>query len=306
MRRKTLDLILILCMTIVFGCTLTGCDDTSADAADNADAAEGEETEPKESDAYEEYIRSALEGVNGDRPAADGASPTGEGTSGDNTGTPVPKETKDVATDRTAPTSLDVSSMESPDVLNDPSLKDHILDTDSVSPSPTDTVTPSSTGDVSPSPTLDPNATPTPEPTPYITPDEFDVGKCCIYINGESDSGLGTEVVTAINKVRKDLGYKELVKNTSLSTCADRRTRETVARFDHVRPNGQMFYSLAPEHFKAEMIIRSRQKGEEIVDTLIKNDPISKNLIFTEKYQSIGASSFKCNGDQYTVVSFGL
>ena len=306
MRRKTLDLILILCMAIVFGCTLTGCDDTSADAADNADAAEGEETEPKESDAYEEYIRSALEGVNGDRPAADGASPTGEGAYGENTENAVPKETKDVSTDRTAPTSFDVSSMESPDVLNDPSLKDHILATDSVSPSPTDSVTPSPTGDVSPSPTLDPNATPTPEPTPYITPDEFDVGKCCIYINGESDSGLGTEVVTAINKVRKDLGYKELVKNTSLSTCADRRTRETVARFDHVRPNGQMFYSLAPEHFKAEMIIRSRQKGEEIVDTLIKNDPISKNLIFTEKYQSIGASSFKCNGDQYTVVSFGL
>ena len=39
MRRKTLDLLLILCMAIVFGCTLTGCDDTAADAADNADAA---------------------------------------------------------------------------------------------------------------------------------------------------------------------------------------------------------------------------------------------------------------------------
>ena len=297
MRRKTLDLILILCMTLVFGCTLTGCDDTAADAADNADAAEGEETEPKESDAYEEYIRSALEGVNGDRPAAD-VSPTGEGAPGENSENAVLKETKDVATDRTAPTSLDVSSMESPDVVTDP-LSEGSTD-------PFGSTTPTPTEDLSPSPTEDPNATPTPEPTPYITPEEFDVGKCCIYINGESDSGLDTEVVTAINKVRKDLGYKELVNNKSLATCADRRTRETVARFDHVRPNGQMFYSLAPEHFKAEMIVRSRSKGEEIVDQLIKNDPVSRNLIFTEKYQSVGASSFKCNGDQYTVVSFGL
>lgn len=294
MRRKSICYILISCLLISF--MLPGCDDTAA--ADAAGEAEGETAENPPADAYEEYIRAALDSVNGDAPTkttSDVAAPEGEGAP---PSTKVP-ETRNISTDRTAPTNFDVSSMETPDVLNDPSLKDHIYDPASdTSPSPT--LTPSA------SPTEDPNATPTPTPTPYITPEEFEVGKCCIYINGENDSGLGTEVVTAINKVRKDLGYKELVNNKSLATCADRRTRETVARFDHVRPNGQMFYSLAPEHFKAEMIIRSRGKGEEIIDSLIKNDPVSRNLIFTEKYQSVGASSFKCNGDQYTVVSFGL
>ena len=48
------------------------------------------------------------------------------------------------------------------------------------------------------------------------------------------------------------------------------------------------------------------QKAEDTVDAMIKNDPVSRRLIFTEKYQSIGASSFKCNGTRFTVVSFGL
>ena len=54
------------------------------------------------------------------------------------------------------------------------------------------------------------------------------------------------------------------------------------------------------------MLVIDNQKAEETVDAMIKRDPISRNLIFTEKYQSIGAASFKCNGMRYTVVAFGL
>ena len=302
MKKNNPFLIILMIMCLALSLVLAGCNE---EAAEDAAAGTADETqEEPAADAYDEYIRAALDRINGDsaqnagssgEPGAEGTSPAGE--DGTQAPTKVP-ETRSISTDRNAPSAIDISSMESPDVVTDP-LSEGSTD-------PFGSTTPTPTEDLSPSPTEDPNATPTPEPTPYITPEEFDVGKCCIYINGESDSGLGTEVVTAINKVRKDLGYKELVNNKSLATCADRRTRETVARFDHVRPNGQMFYSLAPEHFKAEMIVRSRSKGEEIVDQLIKNDPVSRNLIFTEKYQSVGASSFKCNGDQYTVVSFGL
>lgn len=262
---------MIICISSVFA--LTGCDE-EAKAPENEEGVSVE----KPSDPYEEYIKNALDSVN------------------DNGETPVETPTKDpnekdVQTERTRAKIPYVSSMESPDTV-DPFY--NIYDT----PTPSDSE--------SPTPTEDPNATPTPTPTPYITPDEFEVGKCCIYINGESDSAYGTEVITAINNARKDLGYPELVKNTGLSTCADRRTRELAAAYSHTRPNGLPFYSLAPEHFKAEMLVINNQKAEDTVDIMIKKDPISRNLIFTEKYQSIGASSFKCNGMKYTVVAFGL
>ena len=101
---------------------------------------------------------------------------------------------------------------------------------------------------------------------PYITPDEFEVGRCCVYIRGESDSAFGTEIVTEMNKVRKDLGYDELIKNKSLSTCADRRTRETVALYAHARPNGEQFFSLAPEHFKAEITRTHSKQSNQIIE----------------------------------------
>ncbi len=281
MRRRTFISFFISCILAVN--LMTGCD-----GADEKDGSTGEtgdtaEATDKEKDAYDQYIKDALSSVNGNKPAADdGTTPA----AAQNTGG------KDISAPRTAADAITFSAMEDPDVY-DP-------DSDAFDPFA------KTTEDPSPSPTIDPNATPTPEPTPYITPEEFEVGKCCIYINGESDSAYGAEVVTAINKARTDLGYKSLVSNKGLATCADRRTREIAANFSHTRPNGQFFTSIAPEHFKAEMLIIDNQKAEATVDVLIKQDPISRNLIFTEKYQSIGASSFKCNGMRYTVVSFGL
>ena len=283
MRRFVFLSIGIICLIM---CLLSAC--SSGDAEDvpgaaNASAEEGAETEDKPKDAYDEYIRNAIASVDGNK--------NGEAE-------PAPDEepVRSITVDRTAPSDFYISSMENEDAVPDPYVftqKDEETD-----------VTP--TASESPSPTEDVSGTPTPTPTPYITPDEFEVDTCCIYMNGESDSAYGTEVVTAINKTREDLGYKPFEKNKGLSDCADRRTREIAANFSHTRPNGQPFYSVAPEHFKAEMLIVNNQKAEDAVDTLIKRDPVSRALIFTNKYRSIGASSFKCNGMKYTVVSFGL
>ena len=270
MRNKWLLHILIICASsfVLCSCNSDGQENATADTQEDKDAEEAAK------EGYDGYIQSVLNSVNG------------------NPVTPVPSDGQAIQFDKTAPDDMYISSMENPDTTGTPDYDPFATPT--VEPSP------------SPSPTEDPNATPTPEPTPYITPEEFEVGKCCIYINGESDSAYGTEIITAINKARTDLGYDMLITNKGLSTCADRRTREIAASFSHTRPNGQQFYSLAPEHFKAEMLIINNQKAEEAVDCLIKTDPVSRNLIFTTKYKSIGASSFKCNGMKYTVVSFGL
>lgn len=283
MRRNKFFAVLLVCIISMF--FLPACDSQS-ESDENGTGTEGQssEEENQEKDPYDEYIRSALRNVNQDGKTTADVTPTNAPTSIPDIPTVTPIITP--ADDFT------VSSMEGPDDYADVFT--------------TPTPYPTETAEASPSPTDDPNATPTPTPTPYITPDEFDVGKCCIYINGESDSAFGTEVITAINKARTDLGYKPLITNKGLGTCADRRTREIAANFDHTRPNGLQFYSLAPEHFKAEMLLMTMQKAEDTVDAMIKNDPVSRRLIYTEKYQSIGASSFKCNGTRFTVVSFGL
>ncbi len=262
---------------------IAGCDSKDGEGADDTQKETSDKPDTSGSDDYDEYIRSSLDSMNGSATA----SPT-----------PAANDGKAVSVDRNAAgDDFYVSAADMGDDLNDP-----YSDQDSFDPFATPTPDP----ELSPSPTEDPNATPTPSPTPYITPEEFEVGKSLIYINGESDSAYGTEIITAINKARTDLGYPPLITNKGLTTCADRRTREIAASLSHTRPNGQPFYSLAPEHFKAEMLVINKQKAEETVDVMIKKDPISRALIFTEKYQSIGASSFKCNGMNCTVVSFGL
>jgi len=137
-----------------------------------------------------------------------------------------------------------------------------------------------------------------------LTPDTFDVGTCCIYINGEIDESYGSDIVKAINKARTDLGYEAMTEKEGLDTCANRRTREIAAHFGHMRPNGTAFYSLAPQYFKAEMLAIDGAKASETVDAWIR-DPVSRSLIFSTKYSSVGAACFKCNGLNCVVVAFG-
>ena len=266
--KRVMSLICALCLVASF--TMSACEGT--DAAGAPTEGSGAESAPKSE--YEQYIKDTITSLDGN------ATPTPAISVNDHV----------VTTDRTAPAAPTISSAENPDT------DDNVIPTKTPYPTPTPTTSPDETKDSS-----------TEEKTDGpLTPEEFPTDTCCIYINGESDSAYGTEIVTAINKIRKDLGYKEFTNNKGLATCGDRRTREIAANYSHTKPNGQPFYSVAPEYFKAEMLIIDNQKAEDTVDAIIKNDPISRNLIFTNKYTSIGASSFKCNGMKYTVVAFGL
>lgn len=265
-KRKFISLILIMVL-----CTLVmaGCDE------ENPEAKEG-----GKDDAYEEYIHAALDAVNNDPNA--------------------PVE--------------DTSANE------EPSKVIHVVDNDDSAFAPTSENLPEESGvipdfqDMGNVPFVDEQSssngdaaagtTPTPSPTPTGTPDTFDVGVCCIYIKCEDDAGYGSEVVSAINKARTDLGYPELVENDGLSTCANRRTREVSAYLSHTRPNKEPFYSLAPDYFKAEMLGIGKSKSEATFDAWM-TDPESRDLIFTTQYGSIGAHCIKVNDFYCVVVAFG-
>lgn len=136
------------------------------------------------------------------------------------------------------------------------------------------------------------------------TPDDFEVGTSCIYIKGEVDSGYSADLIKALNKARAELGYPELTERAGLDKCADRRTREIMCSLSHIRPNGQSFNSLAPSYFMAEMLAIDKGSAEETVDAWIK-DPVSRQLVFTTKYTSVGSTGFKCNGLYGSVIAFG-
>ena len=269
--KKNKQIMSCICAICIFASfTMSACEGTDSSGA----PVEGPAADSSPQSEYDKYIKDTITSLD----------------KGNVTPTPAPSNEKIVTTDRTAPADPYISSMENPD------MDDNVIPTKT--PYPTATPTPEASG-------KDEDNKDTEAEGP-LTPEEFPTDTCCIYINGETDSAYGTEIVTEINKIRKDLGYKEFTTNKGLATCGDRRTREIAANYSHTRPNGQPFYSVAPEYFKAEMLIIDNQKAADTVDAIIKNDPLSRNLIFTNKYSAIGASSFKCNGMKYTVVAFGL
>ena len=149
-----------------------------------------------------------------------------------------------------------------------------------------------------------PNVQPDEGLTGGVTPDTFDVGTCCIYIDGESDSGYAGDLITELNNIRTNMGYQPFNENTSLSECADRRAREITCYLNHTRPNQKPFYSLAPEYFKAEMLAIDGANALDTIRAWIR-DENSRSILFNTKYTSVGAACFKCNGLNCVVLAFG-
>lgn len=264
MRRRRFGKLIIL--FVLLSMILSGCSGDEAQTEDSGNT-----------DEYAEYIHSALESVNKD-----------------------PNETEPVQTESTEKPAKVIQLAETDDSVY-VSAEENLPEDSGVIPDfePID-----SSADLSSQGGSDASATPTPTPTPTGTPDTFDVDTCCIYIKCEDDSAYGSELITAINKARTDLGYPALNENAGLALCADRRTREVYTRFGHVRPNGKPFYSVAPQYFKAELLAVDASEAEKTFDAWMM-DPVSRKLIYTTTYGSIGAACIKCNGLYCVVVAFG-
>lgn len=288
--RKRINVALLAIM-LVFS-LLSGCNSADEEGGEVAPA-------PYRGDDYAEYIHDALESVSKDSeddslpsvPKDEGRVVQVSDGTGDNSqiyvsaSEALPEESG--VTPDFAGEGNDSSSSEPADVPGTDATDSDTADTDN-----TDSGTNSAEGSSS-----------TEEPA-ELTPDTFDVGTCCIYIDGTIDTSYGSDIIKAINKARVDLGYPPLNEKQGLNTCADRRTREITCFLNHVRPNATPFYSLAPQYFKAEMLAIDGAKAEETVNAWIA-DPYSRQLVFTTKYTSIGAACFKCNTLNCSVVAFG-
>lgn len=280
-----------LYLAIIFAVqiSLTGCKDSEKGSVTtgNKPGSEASRGSGQSQDDFSVYIKNALESVSKEPQKETEVVPEDKrqivftDKSGGNVESPVSEIINSEPTDEDI---LRVSASEGQEALEE--MPDGLLEEDGKSDG-------SQTADSS-SETLDSS----------LTPDDFQVGTSCIYINGEIDAGYGANLIAALNKVRTDLGYEPLTERVGLDKCADRRTREITSSFSHIRPNGQPFYSVAPDYFKAEMLAIDNAKPEETIDAWIR-DPISRALVFNTKYTSVGAASFKCNGFYCSVIAFG-
>ena len=288
-----LNKITILFITCVMLACLSGCNKTDEEDALGADM---EKTSDENEDEYSKYIREAMQSVSPDVITPTPAGGKDDGSSANEQTVLVTPPSGD-SIYVSASEQLPEDSGVTPDFASSGSESSSgSSDADSADSSSSSSSSSDSSGGSSGSESSTGPA--------ELTPDTFDVGTCCIYINGEDDSSYGSDIITAINKARTDLGYTALNEKTGLDTCANRRTREIASYLSHMRPNATPFYSLAPQYFKAEMLAIDGADASETVDAWIR-DPVSRSLIFTNKYSSIGASCFKCNTLNCVVVAFG-
>ena len=267
-KRNIAVFICVLC----FALSLMGCEGKDAEDSDgDSGSLFGKSEDKKEADPYDDYIHNALEAVkdNGASSASDdGAAPRVPTASSDESGDGkvIYVEKED---SENVPEEVFVSSQEFDEFKS------------------ADTATP----------------TPTPDPkTP--APSTFEVGKGQVYIDGKYDTSYASNLLKYINDARTGLNYPAFVENSSLATCANLRAKEITCYLSHYRPDLSKFYSLAPDYYKAEIITIDGANVKDTFDAWLE-DPVSRGIIFSDEYGSIGVSNYVCNGLNCIVVSIG-
>ncbi len=191
-------------------------------------------------------------------------------------------------------------------------------------PVPTQTPQPVGQGTISiaepPEPTVlvtkDPTPTPTPTPDPDAeeekdpnktgngTPIVFSVGDATYVALGSFDPTMEAEILTAINEYRARGNLQPLEANMSLEFCADTRSREATACFNHTRPNGSLWYTVAAAYYKAELLAKDYGTAKDTVDAWMST-ATGRQYLLDPNLLSIGISVFKHDGRNYIVAGLG-
>lgn len=244
---------------------LYGCGEETAE-----DNESGENT--PSGDEYEDYIHAALEAVKDNAQVADAQDTTGEPAE------EKPLNGRVIEIDKSDDTEDSEPIFVSSEVADDVDTSDSDNQSSSDSSAQTD--------------------------VKEKTPATFEVGTGLVYIDGKYDDAYKTNLLTTINDARTGLNYPAMTINESLNTCANLRAKEITCYLSHQRPDFSMFYSLAPDYYKAEIITIDSANPKETLDAWM-TDPISRNILFSKEFTSIGASNYVCNGLNCIVVSFG-
>ncbi|MBO4901422.1 MAG: CAP domain-containing protein [Lachnospiraceae bacterium] len=164
--------------------------------------------------------------------------------------------------------------------------------------------------------TKDPTPTPTPTPDPSSedqkdpnktgngTPLVFSVGDSTYVALGSFDPTMEAEILTAINAYRVRGNLPPLEANMSLEFCADTRSREATLCFNHTRPNGSLWYTVAAAYYKAELLAKDYGTAQDTVDAWMST-ATGRQYLLSPDLLSIGISVFKHDGRNFIVAGLG-
>ena len=209
-----------------------------------------------------------------------------------------------------------------PDAL--PTGSSRVMQIERTNNLPVPTQVPQSVGDgtvsISEPPVLETkDTTPTPTPTPEAddaekekdpnttgngTPLVFSVGDATYVALGSFDATMKGEILTQINAYRTRGNLPPLEANMSLEFCADTRSREATACFNHTRPNGSMWYTVAPAYYKAELLAKDYGNAKDTVDAWMST-ATGRQYLLDPNLLSIGISVFKHDGRNFIVAGLG-
>ena len=153
------------------------------------------------------------------------------------------------------------------------------------------------------------NPSPTPTPTPGEDPPWYNynptyekpTGRSAADSNGGYfDYDLANEVMEQINELRKSKGLNELLFHPLVRDWADIRAKESVIRFEHVRPNGEVCLTVG-EGLNVENIYKgigypayirddTRKMAKAIVDAWYNSTGHRQNML----HDSMDVAAVSC------------
>lgn len=123
--------------------------------------------------------------------------------------------------------------------------------------------------------------------------------KCTVFVKKTVSvtSQQEKDVVTLVNKERIKRGIPKLRMDIKLQEAADKRAKELAENFDHVRPNGQMCYTVLDEYemqyeYAGENIAAGQTSARSVMKALMYSNGHKSNIL-NFNYSKIGVGYYK-------------
>ena len=115
---------------------------------------------------------------------------------------------------------------------------------------------------------------------------------------GQSYIQSAQSALNIVNQKRSAAGLSALRWDDNLAACAMVRATELPSAFSHTRPNGQDWYTLAPNVMYGENLAYGFTSADAAVNAWM-NSPAHKQNILTPNFVSCGIGVYNANGTWY-------
>lgn len=122
-------------------------------------------------------------------------------------------------------------------------------------------------------------------------------------VTGTCNYDYAYQILDLVNQERSKAGAKKLKMDSTLLEAAMLRAAECTVKFNHIRPNGTMCFTVSSKVY-AENIAWGYKSPEAVMEGWMKSSGHKKNLL-NKKYKSIGIGCFYKGGKWYWTQCFG-